>query len=221
MSHRRVFLLAGFAAVVLPSLRAEPARATLPGAEKTATALANELAGESAKLPRNSLYQLDLKLTDQDGRASLWADAAKRTGTPPGARLVSMFYTHCDMVCPMLFEAIRQLEQGLPPAARSNLQVGLISLDPQRDDVATLQKTAAQRAGDAKRWRLYRTQTQDVRQIAALLGVKYHKLANGEFSHSTPIILLDAQGVELARTEKIVQPEPDFLKSLRIATQAG
>ncbi len=214
MTYRRAFLMAGFASLGLPLYRSEAAQLSPASAKAPAI------------LPRNSLYQLDLKLTDQDGQVSLWADAAKRNDAPPeapwaSARLVSMFYTHCEMVCPMLFESIRQLELGLPVASRRQLDVALISLDPQRDDVTTLQKTAAQRAGDAKRWRLYRTQAGDVRRIANLLGVKYRKLASGEFSHSTPIILLDAQGVELARTEQIVQPEPNFVKTLRMATHAG
>lgn len=171
----------------------------------------------AAELPRNSVYQLDVDVTDQDGRTTHWRDAADLASGP---RIVGMFYTHCDYICPMLFEAIRNVELQLTPAQRQRLQVGLITLDPARDDVPALKKTAGQRAGDTARWRLYRTGLKDVRKLAGVLGVQYRQLSNGEFNHSTLIILLDAQGVELARTDQIAKPDANFLKAVKRATEA-
>jgi protein SCO1 len=165
----------------------------------------------TAELPRSSVYQLDVRLTDQDGQTSLWRDAASSTGGP---RIVGMFYSHCDYVCPMLFEAIKNIEASLPQQARQNLQVALITLDPARDDIAVLRKTAIQRAGNTARWRLYRTEAADVRKLAGVLGVQYRQLSNGEFNHSTLIVLLNNQGVELARTEQIAKIDPAFLKAV-------
>jgi protein SCO1 len=169
----------------------------------------------SNNLPRNSVYQLDVALTDQDGRASYWSDAANQT---TGPRIVGMFYSRCDYVCPMLFEAVKSIEANLPPKSREHLQVGLITLDPARDDVAALKKTAAQRAGDPARWRLYRTQNTDTRKLAGVLGVQYRQLNSGEFNHSTLMILLDAQGLELARTENIAKLDPAFFNAVLKAT---
>jgi protein SCO1 len=172
-------------------------------------------AAVSTEPPRNSVYQLEVMLTDQDGRSARWSDAASQSAGP---RIVSMFYSRCDYVCPMLFEAIKQIEAQLPAAQRQRLQVGLITLDPARDDVMALQKTANQRAGAPERWRLYRPQSADVRKLAGMLGVQYRRLSNGEFNHSTVMILLDAQGVELARTNQIAQPDPRFVQAVRKAT---
>ncbi len=171
----------------------------------------------TSELPRNSVYQLDVALVDQDGRSSQWRDAAAQSGGP---RIVSMFYTRCDYVCPMLFEGIKNVEAQLPADARSRLQIGLITIDPVRDDVVALQKIAGQRAGDSARWRLYRTQIAGVRKIAGVLGVQYRALSNGEFNHSTVMILLDHQGVELARTDNIAKTDPGFLKAVLKATAA-
>jgi protein SCO1 len=168
------------------------------------TALATEL-------PRNSVYQLDVMLTDQDGHTAPWRAAASPSAGP---RIVGMFYSRCDYVCPMLFEAIKNIEAQLPPAQRQRLQVGLITIDPARDDVTALQKTAAQRSGDPARWHLYRTQPSDVRKLAGVLGVQYRQLSNGEFNHSTHIILLDPLGVELARSDQIAKPDPGFIKAV-------
>ncbi len=164
-----------------------------------------------APVPGDSVYQLDALLTDQDGRTTRWGDGAT------GPRIVSMFFTHCDYACPLLFETIRLLEAALPHAERQALSVGLVSLDPARDTPATLKKMARQRGGDEARWRLYRANEADVRKLAAVLGIQYRRLASGDFSHSTALILLDAQGRVLARTEKMARVDPVFLAAVRQA----
>ncbi len=168
-------------------------------------------------LPRNSVYQLEATLTDQDGRTLHWRDTSAQHAGP---RIVGMFYSYCDMVCPMLFETVKVIESRLPEQARSRLQVAMISFDPARDDVAALKKTASQRAGDERRWRLYRPEPADVRKLAGVLGVQYRRLANGEFNHSTPMILLDAQGVQIMRSETLGKPEPAFVKAVEKALSA-
>ncbi len=172
---------------------------------------------DTAALPRDSVYQLEATLTDQDGHTLQWRDTpAEHTGP----RIVGMFYSSCDMVCPMLFETIKIIESRLPEKARNRLRVDLISFDPTRDDVPTLKKTAAQRAGDERRWRLYRPQPADVRKVAGVLGVQFRRLASGEFNHSTPMILLDVQGVEITRSETLGKPDAAFVKAIEKALSA-
>jgi protein SCO1 len=167
-----------------------------------------------ADLPGNSVYQLKIPLVDQDGHKTRWDDA------PKGPRIVSMFYSNCDFVCPMLFEAIKIVEAGLPVESRQRLSVGLVSLDPQRDTPAVLKKSASQRSVDETRWRLYRADATDVRKLAATLGIQYRQLTGGEFNHSTVLILLDAQGRVMARTEKISAVDPVFMKAVQALTAA-
>jgi protein SCO1 len=188
---------------------------TLATGETLAPAKAGtRAASDTVALPPNSVYRLEVTLTDQDGQSNRWFDAQAQH---PGPRIVGMFYSYCDMVCPMLFETVKIIESRLSEAARNRLRVDMISFDPVRDDVATLKKTAAQRAGDERRWRLYRPQPADVRKVAGVLGVQYRRLSNGEFNHSTPMILLDAQGVEIMRSETIGQPAPAFVKAVERA----
>ena len=167
------------------------------------------------ELPGNSVYQLKVPLVDQDAHKTRWDEA------PKGPRIVSMFYSNCDFVCPMLFEAIKIVEAGLPAESRQRLSVGLVSLDPQRDTPAVLKKAASQRSIDETRWRLYRADTADVRKLAATLGIQYRHLTGGEFNHSTVLILLDAQGRVIARTEKISAVDPAFMKAVLALTAAG
>src|SRR3569833_696822 len=96
-----------------------------------AFALAPMLAA-AQDIPANSLSKLLGSLTDQDGRAF---DLASLRGKPV---LVSMFYTSCQMVCPMLIETVHNTLNALPAAERKDVRVLLVSFDPARDTVAVL-----------------------------------------------------------------------------------
>lgn len=211
MMNRKLFIrLIGLAGTA-PAWLAAPAAANAdvkPGSNAKANPAQTEF-------PGNSVYQLKIPLVDQDARKTRWDEA------PKGPRIVSMFYSSCDFVCPMLFEAIKIVEAGLPPESRQRLSVGLVSLDPQRDTPAVLKKTASQRSIDETRWRLYRADAADVRTLAATLGIQYRQLTGGEFNHSTVLVLLDAQGRVMARTEKISAVDPVFMKAVLTLTAAG
>ena len=57
--------------------------------------------------------------------------------------------------------------------------------------------------------------------IAGVLGIRYRALADGEFNHTSALVLLDAHGRELARTEKLGgTPDPAFIAAVRKATSA-
>ncbi|KGC58464.1 redoxin family protein [Burkholderia pseudomallei TSV44] len=156
----------------------------------------------------DSLYQANATLTDQDGKTFRLADLR---GTPT---LVSMFYTSCKMVCPMLFETIGlTLDAGGEPA-RKRVKVVAVTVDPDRDSVAVLRKTANAHGLDA-RWRLARTDRDSTRTVAALLGIQYRKLASGEFNHSSTIVLLDADGRIVAHTNTLGETDPAFVDAMR------
>ena len=42
-----------------------------------------------------------------------------------------------------------------------------------------------------------------MRKLAGVLGIRYRELADGEFNHTSALVLLDAEGRVLARTEKL------------------
>ena len=164
----------------------------------------------AAELPGNSVYQLATPLTDQQGQA--FALPSLR-GQPV---LVSMFYSSCEMVCPMIFETIAQTVKALPAAERERVRVVMISFDPARDTTEVLQQTALAHGCDA-RWTLARGDEVGVRKIAALLGVQYRRLASGEFNHSSTIHLLDAEGRIAARSGKLGSVDPALVQALRKA----
>lgn len=174
-------------------------------APKTATA--------AAPLPRDSVYQLAVPLTDQQGRNFDWR---ARRGKP---QLVSMFYTSCQYICPLIVDSGKGVEKALTPGQRARLGILLISMDPARDTPAALATVAGKRKLDPARWTLARPAADNVRPIAGVLGIRYRALADGEFNHTSALILLDADGRILARTEQMGSvPDPAFIAAVRRAT---
>jgi protein SCO1/2 len=169
---------------------------------------------EPAALPKNSIYQLALPLADQDGRNFTLAE---RKGQPV---LISMFYTSCQFVCPMLIEAIRITEARLSEAERANLTVLMVSIDPAHDSVAVLKSTSEKRELPSPHWTLARTDAKNVRKLAAVLGIQYRALPDGDFNHTTAIILLDADGRIAGRTSQMGSVDPAFLKLVKANIQA-
>ena len=160
-------------------------------------------------LPSDSIYQLRVALTDQDGKT---ASLGERRGQP---MLVSMFYTTCKSVCPMLIDALRDTEAKLSAEERARVPVLMVSFDPVHDTVAVLKQTADERRLDPGQWTLARTDATSARKLAAVLGIQYRALADGEFNHTTALILVDADGRVVGRTTKLGDADPAFVKKIR------
>jgi len=176
-------------------------------------ALTLPLAGAAAPapLPRDSVYQLDVVLSDQDGQALRFASLA---GTP---RVVTMFYANCPYVCPMIIDTLKRTEHELDAAQRARFRVVMLSLDPERDTPEALRAVVEKRRLDTARWTLARPEPRDVRKLAALLGIQYRQLENRDFNHSSALVLLDAQGRVLARSSRIGEADPEFVAAVQAA----
>jgi protein SCO1/2 len=185
----------------------------LAGLLLAASAAAAEPATPAATaLPGDSVYRLEDRFTDQAGREF---GLAERRGRP---QLVAMFYTSCGYVCPLIVDSAKGIEHALDEAQRAGLDILLVSLDPARDDVAALRAVAERRKLDPARWTLARTDAAGVRRLAAVLGVRYRALANGEFNHTSSLMLLDRDGRRLATTLQLgAVPDPEFLAQVRAA----
>jgi len=166
-------------------------------------------------LPGDSVLRVPASFKDQEGKAFT---LEQRRG---GVQLVTMFYSSCPYACPLIIDTGKGIDHGLTASERAKLRVLLLSLDPPRDTPAKLSALAAKRKIGPTRRALGRTDGKGLRQTAAGLGIRYRKLANGEFNHSSVMILLDKDGRILARTEKIgPQPDPDFLAAVKKALRS-
>jgi protein SCO1/2 len=144
------------------------------------------------------IYALQMTLTDQDG-AKVGLDAFR--GKPV---FVSMFYGRCPSACPMLISTIKSTLAQLSPSTAAEVRVLLVSFDPEHDTPDALHSIAQQRGLDA-RWKLANAPEDQVRDLAELLGIRYRRLPDGSFSHTSSIVLLDRSGAIDTRLDDVSQ----------------
>lgn len=172
---------------------------------------ADSVTPNSLPIPGNSIYQLTAKFTNQDGHVFTLAE---QRGKPV---IISMFYNSCQFVCPMLIDTIQATQDSLNAEQRARVSVILVTFDPGRDSVAVLKSIAGKRHLDPAQWTLARTDATVVRKLAALLGIQYKQLENGDYNHSTVLVLLDGQGRILGSTSQIGEVSPEFKKLVQQA----
>ena len=175
-------------------------------------------AAPSSKLPDlsdNSLFHLD----------STWTNDAARPlklGSFQGRPLVvTMFFSSCAYACPILVHDVKRIEAAIPENIRTDVSFVLISFDTDRDTPPVLAEFRARHQLPAN-WTLLRGGTDDVLELAALLGIKFKKDARGEFAHSNIISLLNGQGeVVLQQIGLNRDPQPTSYALEKIANTPG
>lgn len=157
----------------------------------------------------DSIYQLPVTLTAQDGHQ--FALSARRGRV----QVVSMFYTSCTMVCPLIIDTMQSTALALDEHSRAKLELLAVSFDPAHDNVRVLNRYAKRHGLHTPPWTLARAEAADVRKLAAVLSVRVREAGDGEFNHTSELILLDAEGCIVARTATIGRNDPAFVEAVR------
>lgn len=140
-----------------------------------------------AALPEQSLFQDTNGFTNQDSKSEKLGDFQ---GKPT---VVGMIFTNCQYACPRLTSDMVNIETSLKENA-DKVNFLLISFDSKRDIPSQLKKYAEDHKLD-KNWTLLHGDDEAVRTIAVLLNVQFEKDADGNFSHSNLVSVLDKDGV--------------------------
>lgn len=164
-------------------------------------------------LPPNSVYHLQVTVEDQSGELT---GLDRYKGNPV---LITMFYASCPHVCPMLISTIKLTESKLSAEERADLRVLTISIDPERDTPEKLLETMERHSVDADRWSMVRSLPGELRTIAGVFNVRFKQLPDGDFNHTTRIVLLDHDGTEVAATEQLGRPDAAFLEAIKTSLQ--
>ena len=134
-----------------------------------------------------SLYQLDVTFTDDTGKAFSLGELRGR----PVA--LNLFFASCGYACPLTVTDLLSVQASLPADVRERAVFVLVSFDTERDTTAVLAQYRQQRQLDGN-WIVLRGTDDAVRELAALVGVKYKREADGSFAHSNVVTILNAQG---------------------------
>ena len=161
-----------------------------------------------------SLYLLDSTWTSDVGRQ---IKLSALRGRP---QIVAMFFTHCEYACPILVGELKTIEGKLPPEVLGKVDFLLVSIDSKRDTPAELAAFREKRQLARERWTLLRGGADDVRELAALLGVNYAEDARGQFAHTNLITLLNAEG-EIAFQHAGLKQDPALLVAAIVKAASG
>lgn len=146
-----------------------------------------------------SLYNLESTWLDSTGREM-------QLGEFRGdIVLMAMMYSSCKAACPRIIEDMRQIRGGIETL--DNVRFVLVSMDPEVDTPERLAAFAEEsHLGDD--WELLHGKSEDVMELAVLLGVKFRKTGATDYAHSNIITLLNPEGEIVHQQEGLgVDPE--------------
>ena len=162
-----------------------------------------------------SLYLLDSKWTSDVNRE---IQLGVLRGRP---QIVAMFFTHCEYACPILVSELKAIEAKLAPKVLAKVDFLLVSIDTQRDTPAELAAFREKRQLARERWTLLRGGADDVRELAALLGVNYVEDSRGQFAHSNIITLLNSEGEVAFQHTGLKQDPATLIGAIEKASRAA
>lgn len=130
-------------------------------------------------------------------------------------QVVAMFFASCQFTCPLTVNDLKKIEAALPENLRTNVGFTLVSFDSTRDTPAVLHAYRASHDLNGANWTLLRGEPDDVRELAALLGVIYKQDAKGDFAHSNLITVLNAEGEIIFQQPGINLPPDEIVAKLK------
>lgn len=158
-----------------------------------------------------SAYDLDARWRDQGGRERDLRSLAGRV------QVLAMVYTGCTHTCPAIIAELKRLEAAVPAAERGRVGFVLVSLDPEHDTPERLARFAGTLRLDPARWTLLTGDAGAVRELAAVLGIRYRPEADAQISHSNTYLVLDQDGRILHRQDGVGSDIAPVLATLRAA----
>ncbi len=135
-----------------------------------------------------SVYQDSSLWTDQNGKVKVLASFSGKVV------ILSMFYSHCAISCPLIINDMKKVEQKISTGNRAKVVFVLVTIDPSRDTPSVLRALSKKQNLDINRWSLLVGNEDAVQTLAGLLGVSFIKKENGDFDHSNQITILNRNG---------------------------
>ena len=130
--------------------------------------------------------------------------------------VLAMIYTSCKEACPLIVSDMQKIERGLNNDVLAQTRFVLVSFDPDTDTPKGLKNYAKAHGLDLKKWTLLHGSQAQVRELAAILDVRYKKIKDGDFEHSNVISILDSEGVIKHQQVGLNQDPTETLDALQL-----
>lgn len=143
---------------------------------------------EEQKLSDLSIYHLPSEWTTHHNEQIKLEDLKGK------ALVMVMIYTSCKSACPRLVADMKDIKSRLPEDKLDQLQLVLVSIDPEVDTPERLKEFAIENEMNEAPWLFLRSSESNTREFAAVLAVKYKRISPIDFSHSNIISVFNHKG---------------------------
>lgn len=133
-------------------------------------------------------------------------------------QVVAMVYTSCEYACPRILADMQNIQDGLSGNSFENTNFTIISIDPERDTPARLNAFAKENNLTDEQWTLLHGNQGDILEIAALLGVKYKRISETDFTHSNIITVLNQEGEVVHQRKKLTDNQTEIITIIKKLT---
>lgn len=148
--------------------------------------------------------------------STLWIDSEGQQLSLKNFRgrpfLLAMAYTRCESSCPLIVDDLLSIVKSLPSSGQ-NIKIVLVSFDSDHETPETMKKYREKKKLNSN-WTLLKGDSDAVTELAAVLGVKFKKLKNGEYVHSNSIFLVDKEGVIIAQKDRLRSKNLSFTQTI-------
>ncbi len=173
------------------------------------------IAAPTTNIQSKSLYHSKVQFENQDGTKVALSELRD---TPV---VVAMLYTSCQMSCPLTMADLKAIEKGLSTEEKKRVKFAIFSFDSENDTSKALKAFSQKQNVDLSHWTFFHGIPKSVRELAALLGIKFKKLDSGDFDHSNIISILDHEGVIVHQQVGIRQNPEESIQTLKKLLTSG
>jgi protein SCO1/2 len=163
----------------------------------------------AAPLNSRSIYQSNSPWKTQEGKPFALKELR---GSPVVA---AMIYTTCPASCPFTMADLKKIEKGLSSEAKRQIRFAVFSFDSDNDQPSKLKAFAEKHGVDLNRWTFLHGPASSVREVAALLGIRFKMLEDGTIDHSNVISILNTEGVVIHQQVGLGKKPEESIQSLQ------
>jgi protein SCO1/2 len=134
-------------------------------------------------------------------------------------QVLAMVYTHCEYACPRILADMKRIRDGLSKQVLHNTNFSIVSIDPERDTPGRLHQFAKENDLSDMNWTLLHGSNGSILELAALLGFKYKRISEKDFTHSNLITLLNKKGEIVYQRQKLTDSPSKAIDIIEKVTQ--
>ncbi|NGP88799.1 SCO family protein [Fodinibius halophilus] len=129
-------------------------------------------------------------------------------------QILAMVYTSCEYACPRILADMKRIQDGLPAQVLGQTNFTIVSIDPARDTPGKLKQFAEENDLNNEHWTLLHGNNGNILELAALLGFRYKRISETDFTHSNLITILNKKGEVIYQRKKLVEKPTETIKKV-------